>query len=67
MTEAKDWLEVLETTEFEPLPGTVNTYQSARLPDKLKFLSRRRAASKLLTCKDILNWFAAMKPAQLTS
>ena len=33
MTEAKDWLEVLETTEFEPLPGTVNTYQSYRFVD----------------------------------
>lgn len=25
-----EWLEALEKTEFEPLPGTVNTYQSYR-------------------------------------
>ena len=33
MTETKDWLEALETTDFEPLPGTVNTYQSYRFVD----------------------------------
>ena len=33
MTEPKDWLEALETTDFEPLPGTVNTYQSYRFVD----------------------------------
>jgi hypothetical protein len=33
MTETKDWLEALQTTDFEPLPGTVNTYQSYRFVD----------------------------------
>ena len=33
MKETKDWLEALETTDFEPLPGTVNTYQSYRFVD----------------------------------
>ena len=33
MTETKDWLEALEITDFEPLPGTVNTYQSYRFVD----------------------------------
>lgn len=33
MKETEDWLEVLETTDFEPLPGTVNTYQSYRFVD----------------------------------
>jgi len=28
-----EWLEALEKTEFEPLPGTVNTYQSYRFVD----------------------------------
>lgn len=33
MKETEDWLAVLETTDFEPLPGTVNTYQSYRFVD----------------------------------
>ena len=33
MTDTNAWLEALEKTDFEPLPGTVNTYQSYRFVD----------------------------------
>lgn len=32
-TEAEDWLDILERTEYLPVPGEVNTYQSYRFAD----------------------------------
>ena len=33
LTEAEDWLDILERTEYLPVPGEVNTYQSYRFAD----------------------------------